>query len=352
MSEPLIVTGSPAFIEPSDDAVCYTFGGRRPIATVTPGALLRVSTRDCFDGHVLTVDDLPSRVCTWPYLNPVTGPFYVLGATPGDTIAVHIVDLTPARDHGFSSTFPHFGALTSTTQSPTLQPALEERVWRWDIDHAAGTVRYQARHSDFAVDLPLDSMLGTIGVAPAAGEARMTIVPDRHGGNPDTPELRTGTTLYLGVNAPGALLAFGDGHARQGDGELCGVAVEVPMDVTVVVDVLDGVDTPTPRIESGTHLMCVGAARPFDDAYRIAHHDLVQLVSDLTGLDPLDAYQLVSQAAETRVGNVCDLNYVAVARLDKTLIGAAAYNGAHETLRRFTAARLADERTATTQGDS
>jgi acetamidase/formamidase len=346
MLDPRTMPAEPAFIEPRDDAVCFTFGGHRPIATVTPGALLRVRTRDCFDGQVLSVDDLPSRVCTWPNLNPVTGPFYVLGAMPGDTIAVHIVDLAPARPFGFSSTFPHFGALTATVQSPTLQPPLDERVWRWDIDRTAGTVRYQARNSDFAVDLPLDPMLGTVGVAPAAGEARMTIVPDRHGGNMDTPELRAGTTLYLGVNTPGALLAFGDGHARQGDGELCGVAVEVPMDVTVVVDVLNGVDTPTPRIESDTHLMSVGAARPLEDAYRIAHHDLVQLVTDLTALDRLDAYQLVSQAAETRIGNVVDPNYVAVARLDKALLGAAAYNGAHETLRSCATARLADERAA------
>src|SRR5207248_1220058 len=133
------------------------------------------------------------------------------------------------------------------------------------IDLERGVVRYHARKSDHTVELPLKPMLGTVGVAPAAGEVRATIVPDRHGGNLDTPEIRAGATLYLGINIEGGLFSLGDGHARQGQGEVCGVAVEAAMATTLVVDVVKGVYTPWPRIESDSHLGCIGAARPLED---------------------------------------------------------------------------------------
>jgi acetamidase/formamidase len=193
--------------------LAYTFGGRMPVATIRPGETLSIWTEDCFGGAVTTVDDLPSRLCHFPYLNPVTGPFYVDGAEPGDTLAVHFRSITPARSFGVSSTFPHFGALTGTHTTAMLHPPLEERVWLYDIDPDAGAVRFQARASSYTVDLPLDPMHGTIGVAPAGMEARTTITCDSHGGNLDTPELRAGVTLYLGVNVHGGLLALGDGHA-------------------------------------------------------------------------------------------------------------------------------------------
>ncbi|MBG0561478.1 acetamidase/formamidase family protein [Actinoplanes aureus] len=312
----------------------YTFGGREPIAEIKPGTLISLRTLDCFGGKVRSVTDLPSQVCEFPYLNPVTGPLYVDGARPGDTLAVHIVSLTPASPVGISSTFPHFGALTSTSHTPTLQPPLEERVWLYDVDLDRQTVRYQASRSDYTVDLPLEPMLGTVGVAPAASEVRQTIVPDVHGGNLDTPLLGPGSTLYLGVNVPGGLLALGDGHARQGEGEVCGVAVEIAMDAVIVVDVIPGVPTATPRLETDTRLVSLGAARPLEDAFRISQDDLVRHVAQLTGLDLLDAYQLVSQTTEARAGNVVDPQYVMSAGIDKRYLhGAAAYHGAHDQLR-------------------
>ena len=299
---------------------------------IRPGEILRTYTEDCFGGAVLTVDDLPSRVCE--AFNPVTGPFHVAGAEPGDTLALHLLALVPARDWGMSATFPHFGALTGTHTTAMLHPPLEERVWQYDIDLAAGVVRYHARRSDFAVELPLDPMLGTVGVAPAGGEVRSSIVPDAHGGNLDTPELRAGTTLYLGVNVPGALFALGDGHARQGQGEVCGVGVECAMRVTVVVDLIKGVPTPWPRLETDHQLMSIGAARPLEDAYRISQHDLVTWTAELTGLDLLDAYQLVSQAGRAAPGNVCDPNYTMHAAIDTVILrGATAYGGVHRRLR-------------------
>ena len=319
---------------PEPEQYSYTFGGREPVARIRPGDLLQVYTEDCYGGAVRSIDDLPSEVCVFPFLNPVTGPFYLEGAEPGDTIALHLVSLTPARDYAFSSTFPHFGALTSTHTTATLQPPLEERVWRYDIDTAAGIVRWHARRSDHQIDLPLDPMHGTIGVAPAAFEARSTLTPDAHGGNMDTPEMRAGTTVYFGVNVPGALFSLGDGHARQGEGEVCGVAVETAMNTVLAVDLIKGVSTPWPRLETDTHLLSVGCARPLEDAYRISQHDLVTWAADLTGLELLDAYQLISQAAQAPIGNVCDPNYAVLAKIDKRwLPQLSAYQGVHDRLR-------------------
>jgi acetamidase/formamidase len=259
-------------------------------------------------------------VCEFPYLNPVTGPFYVDGAEPGDALAVHFASIRPARTWGVSSTYPHFGALTSTRATATLQPPLEERVWIYGVDPEAGVVSFTARASEYTVSMPLIAMHGTVGVAPAGFEVRSTLTADVHGGNMDTPELRAGTTLYLPVFVHGALLALGDGHARQGHGEATGVAVETAMHTTFTVDVIKGVQVPTPRIESDEAIMSIGLARPLEDAYRIAHRDLVGWVSELTGLDILDAYQLVAQAGEAPIGNVCDPNYSLVAKLPKACL--------------------------------
>ncbi len=325
---------------PQPDELAYTFGGHTPVRELLPGDLLTVRTEDCFGGAVQTVNDLPSQVCRMPFLNPVSGPFFIPEAEPGDALAVHFLNITPARDWGVSSTFPHFGALTSTHSTPTLQPPLQEQVWRYDIDTANGTVEFTARGSDFSVDLPLDPMLGTVGVAPAGLQALSTLTCDVHGGNMDTPELRPGCTLYLPVFVHGALLALGDGHARQGHGEASGVAVETAMQTTLTVEVIKGGAPPTPRIETDQALMSIGCARPLEDAYRISQHDLVSWASELTGLPILDAYQLVSQAGTAPVGNVCDPNYTMLARIRKKYLpGAVAYGGLHQRLRAMSGPR-------------
>jgi acetamidase/formamidase len=319
---------------PDPGDLAYVFGGRLPVAHVRPGDTLTVYTEDCFNGAVRTVDDLPSRVCQLPYLNPVSGPFFVEDAEPGDILAVHVQSIVPAREWAVSATFPHFGALTGTARTASLQPPLEERVWLYDVDADAGLVRYQARACEYRVDLPLRPMLGTVGVAPGGFECRSTITCDAYGGNLDTPEVRPGATLYLPVFVHGGMLALGDGHARQGDGEACGVAVETATHTTLVVDVVKEPAPAWPRIESDDALMSIGCARPLEDAYRIAHHDLVSWVTELTGLDTLDAYQLVAQAGTAPVGNVCDPNYTVVAKLPKAYLrGAAPYRGVHQRLR-------------------
>ncbi|MDP9465800.1 MAG: acetamidase/formamidase family protein [Actinomycetota bacterium] len=301
--------------EPSQYA--WTFGGAAPVARVRPGSVLELWTEDCFAGRVRSTDDLVSVVCEFPFLNPQTGPFYVEGAEPGDTLAVHFVSIEPSRDWAASSTVPLFGALTSTQLTATLQDPLSERVWMWQLDRAARTCRFSAHDSEYTVDLPMDPMHGTVGVAPANLEVLSALTPAAHGGNLDTPEMRAGTTCYLGVNVEGALFSLGDGHARQGEGETCGVAVECAMDTVVVVDIIKNRPTPWPRLETDTHVMSTGSARPLEDAFRIAQLDLVQWISTDHGLSPLDAYQLVTQAVESPLANVCDVNYTSVAKIRK-----------------------------------
>ena len=321
-------------LHPTPDQYAYAFGGHEPLLTVPPGTVVELSTEDCFAGNVHGVEDLPSEVCTFPFLNPVTGPIAVEGAAPGDTLAVHFVEIVPARDWAVSTTFPHFGALTTTHATAMLHPALEERVWMYDVDVAAGVCRFQARRSDFSVELPLDPMHGTVGVAPAASEVIMSITPAAHGGNMDTPEMRAGVTAYFPVNVEGGLLSIGDGHARQGEGEVCGTAVEAAMRTVVVVDLVKGEAPASPRLESDDFVMTTGNARPLEDAFRMSQHDLVAWTATLLGLEELDAYQLVSQAGLAPAGNVVDTNYTMVGKLPKALLGGAtAYDGTHDRLR-------------------
>lgn len=329
-------------LRPQASDLRYAFGGAEPLLRVPAGSIVALSTEDCFGGKVRSVDDLPSAVCDFPNLNPVTGPIHVEGAEPGDMLAVHFVEIAPARDWAVSTTFPHFGALTVTHNTAMLHEPLEERVWMYDVDVAAGIIRYQARRSDYTVELPLDPMHGTVGVAPAAGEVIMSITPGAHGGNMDTPELRAGTTLYLPVNVAGAQLALGDGHCRQGEGELCGTAVEAAMNTTIVVDVIKGAGTGWPRLESDDFLMSTGSVRPLEDAFRVSQHDLVTWTAELTGLEILDALQLVSQAGLAPAGNVVDTNYTMIAKLPHSVLGGApVYGGIHQRLRAAGQAHLA-----------
>ncbi|MGH2701510.1 MAG: acetamidase/formamidase family protein [Actinomycetota bacterium] len=322
--------------EPSEFA--WTFGGVKPVRKVHPGDVLELWTEDCFAGRVRTPDDLISRVIEFPFVNPQTGPFYVEGAEAGDTLAIHFISIEPARDWAASTTVPLFGALTSTSHTATLQDPLPEIVWIYEVDAEKRTVTMHGARGDYSVELPLDPMHGTVGVAPAALEARSCLVPDAHGGNMDTPEMRAGITCYLGVNVEGALFSLGDGHCRQGEGESCGVAVESAMNSVIAIDLIKGQFTDWPRLENDDYIISTGSARPLEDAFRIAHVDLVNWVSESSGLDRMDAYQLVAQLAESPVANVCDPNYTFTAKAAKRYLPKGdAYRGTRERLKELAA---------------
>jgi acetamidase/formamidase len=308
---------------PKHEELVYTFGGAAPRQRIKPGTRIVSWTEDCFDGTVKTAADLPSKVMPPGHDNPQTGPLFVEGAEPGDTIAVHILRLEPARSFGVSSFGPGFGALVGTDQTAMLGPDFPETTWRYDIDAARGIARTTTRDGKHAWELPLAPFLGCLGVAPAGGEARTTIVPGNFGGNMDCPEVRAGNTVFLGVNAPGALLSFGDGHYAMGDGEIVGAAIEGAMNVEVYVELLKKRPTPIPRIENADEVMFVGSGRPLEDAARVAFKAMVGWVRQNTGLAELDAYQFVSQNARAPIIQLVDPEYTVLVKIAKARLPAA-----------------------------
>jgi acetamidase/formamidase len=328
MADPGVLSYRP---DPSEFA--WTFGGVPPVRHVEPGTVLELWTEDAFGGKIRSPEDKVSEVIQFPFVNPQTGPFYVEGAEPGDTVAIHFVSITPSKDWGASTTIPLFGSLVPTLRTPMLPAPVPEVVWIYEIDVAKSLVRYHATTGDISLELPLDPMHGTVGVAPANLEARSSLVPEMHGGNMDTPEMRAGTTCYLGVNVEGALFSIGDGHARQGEGETCGVAVETAMDTAIVVDLIKGRTTPWPRLENDDYLMSAGSSRPLEDAFRIAQFDLITWLTEEHGFEQLDAYQLVTQATETPIANVVDPNYTVIAKIRKSYLPSGqAYAGTRDKL--------------------
>ena len=329
MSDPQVLA-----FRPDAGQYAWTFGGAPPVARITPGTVCELWTEDCFAGRVRSASDLVSQVCEFPFLNPQTGPFWVEGAEPGDTVAVHFVSLEPARSWAASTTVPLFGALTSTHLTATLQDPLPEVVWIWELDRDKGLCQFTAKDSDFTAELPLNPMHGTVGVAPANLEVRSALVPDAFGGNMDTPEMRAGVTCYLGVNVEGALMSIGDGHARQGEGETCGVAVEGAMDTTLIVELIKGGAPEWPRLEHDDDYVVVGSGRPLEDAWRASQVGMITWLGELYGLDRLDAYQLLTQIGQSPLANVVDVNYSAVTKVAKRLLPAGdAYQGMHRFLR-------------------
>ena len=319
---------------PTVDQLNYTFGGAAPVMRIKPGTVLTLWTEDAYGGRITSRDDVASVALDTEDLNPQTGPFFIEGAEPGDTLAVHLVDLTPARTWGASTLIPFFGGLTSVPASPTLQPALPEQTWIYDYDSTRRTVTFSAQRSEFEVALPANPMLGTVGVAPGRREVRSSLVPDSFGGNMDTPEMTAGATCYLGVNVPGALFSLGDGHYRQGEGESCGTAVEGAMHVTAIVELIKGGAPAWPRLETDTHLMTIGSGRPLEEAWRAGQVEMITWMGELYGLDRLDAYQLLTQISQVPIANVVDTNYSAVTKIDKRLLPpAVAFGGIHTELR-------------------
>ena len=225
--------------------------------------------------------------------------------------------------------------MTSTDRVVTLQDPLPDTTWIYELDRERRTLAFTARHSDHRIELPLEPMLGTVGVAPAGGEVRSSLVPERFGGNMDSPEMRAGATTFLGVNVPGALFSVGDGHYRQGEGEACGTAVEGAMTTTLIVELIKGGAPIWPRIETDSHLMAVGSSRPMEDSWRIGNAELVHWVAELCGLHTMDSYQLCSQIAQAPIANVVDANYSVVVRVAKDLLPAAAdaFGSMHRELR-------------------
>jgi amidase len=299
--------------------VKYVYATAEPVARLKPGDILDTNTLDCFGNAIKKPGDTLSMT---KGDNPLSGPFYVEGAAPGDTLVVKILELEVDGNQGVGAFAPGFGALNETNYTPMLHPPLPEKIWFYPVDHASNTATFKALDSDFSVKIPLHPFFGCIGVAPANGEARSSIVPAEFGGNMDAPEASVGNTLYLPVNVVGALLYMGDGHAAMGDGEVAGTAIEVPLHARLQVDVIKGQKINWPRFENDQAIMTVGAYRPLDDCVRIAFTELVAWIHSDYGLSDLDAYELLSKVAKIHLDEMVDPNYVVVASIEKKYLPA------------------------------
>jgi acetamidase/formamidase len=296
----------------------YTYAASyAPVARLKPGNILETNTADCFGNAIKKPGDTLSMA---KGDNPLTGPFYIEGAEPGDTLAVKILDLQVDGDQGVGALAPGFGAINSTGYTPMINPPIPEKIWFYPIDHATNTATFQALDSKYTVKIPLHPFFGCIGVAPSGGEARSSVVPAEFGGNMDSPEASVGNTVYFPVNVRGAMLFLGDGHAAMGDGEVAGTAIEVPLRGRVQVQVIKGRKINWPQFENDDYIMTVGAYRPLDDALRIAFTELVGWIHKDYGLSDLDAYELLSKVAEIHLNEMVDPNYVVVAKINKKFL--------------------------------
>jgi amidase len=283
-----------------------------PIATVESGETVAIYTEDAFESRIQTADDLPTRVLG-SHLNPQTGPIYIEGAEPGDTLAVRIEEIEPTRDWAVSAFIPSFGGLTSTAATRTLNEPLPERLWFYEL--ADGVFSHEDKFR-----VPWRPFLGTIGTAPEL-EAVSALTPHSHGGNMDCRDTCPGNTVHLPVRVPGALFFTGDGHGNQGDGELCGVALEITTRSVLTFELIKGRTIEWPRIESSEQLMTVGSARPMEDAARIAYTELVDWIAADYQFDRWEAYQLLTQVGTMYVGNMVDTYYSLVAGVNRSYLG-------------------------------
>jgi amidase len=268
---------------------CYSFSAANaPVARVPAGATVIFETEDAGSRRITKPQDIHTYVARRDYTNPTTGPVFVEGARPGDTLAVTI-ERIELDDHGYTKLGPHAGILISQTQTPAVQ------IWRIAGDHG----HYSIRWGDYA--LPARPMVGTIGVAPA-GEPILNYAPGHHGGNLDVPAVAEGATIYLPVFVPGALFSLGDVHARQGDGEISGVALETRSVVTARLDLLADVQWERPWIETPEAWITIGISLDLRQAMEQSVGDMFALLNRTLGLPSHDALMLLGVAGDLRAG--------------------------------------------------
>jgi acetamidase/formamidase len=284
-----------------------TIGSHEPALRIADGDTVTTSTVDA-SGR----DARGHKAATGG--NPMTGPFFVEGAEPGDTLAVTIDRLTPSRGEGWTRS-----ALAANVVDPAFVGDLPaSQLTFWDIDQRKGTVRLAdppPRLRDLA--LPLSPMIGCFGVAPSGGQAISTATSGEHGGNMDYRGFGAGVTALFPVAVPGALFFLGDGHATQGDGEIVGTGVETSFEMTFTVQVRKGWGVRWPRGENETEIFTLGNARPLDQAVQHATTEMLRWLADDYGMDATAASLLLGQAVRYDLANVFDPAYTMVCRLEK-----------------------------------
>lgn len=285
-----------------------------PVLSIKPGDRVITKTIDArgFNAASEQVGERP---------NPQTGPFFVEGAEPGDVLVVRFEKIEPSRATAWSSS-----ALAPYVPDPAFlryKAEREQTTETWEIDKGAGVARVASDTiRPQGIEVPLRPMPGCVAVAPARKEAVATSTPGAFGGNMDYNGMVVGATLMLPVSEPGALLFVGDGHARQGDGEVVGNALEVSMEVEFTVDLVKDRTIAWPRLENDDYLMAIGSARPLLQALQHATTELQRWLMNDYGFDERGSSLLLGHAMEYDIANVVDPHFTVVAKIRKDLLPA------------------------------
>jgi acetamidase/formamidase len=276
-----------------------------PVETIAPGTTLTFECKDSGSGH-FTPDSKVEAVSSLDFskVNPVTGPVFIDGAEPGDILKVTIGEFKPCG-FGWTAIIPGFGLLADDFKEPGLT------IWNYDKTSMA-----PAAFSNHG-KVPLKAFPGTIGLAPAEAGHHSVVPPRRVGGNLDVRDLSTGTVLYLPVEVTGALFSVGDTHAAQGDGEICGTAIESAMDVTLTFDLIKQTPLKTPRFTTAgpvtRHLdakgyeVTTGVGPDLMSGAKGAVANMIDLLGKLHGLSASDAYMLCSVCGDLRISEIVDM---------------------------------------------
>jgi len=271
-----------------NDKVCYAMSARnKPVAEVKPGECFTVATEDCYGGRLRTKHDIFTKEM-WDTVNPATGPILVQGAQPGAILRIDVKTIK-VRNHAVMCVERKSGALgdfiegVETTIIPIRQGRLNVRS---------------------GLAIPLRPMIGVIGTAPRKGVIPNG-TPGEHGGNMDCREITAGSSVYLPVNVPGALLCLGDLHALMGDGEVCICGAEVAGEITLRTALVHSF-LPTPCVRTRDGISFIGSAGSLDTCERIVLGKAHRFLTGTAHLKPNEAARLMSLAGTLGVCQVVD----------------------------------------------
>ncbi len=275
-----------------------------PVLTIAPSETVEFEIVDAAGGQFdpsSTAADVASL--DFDKVNPVTGPVLIDGAEPGDSLKITLGNFAPSG-WGWTANIPGFGLLADQFTDPAMIN------WAYDPNGLSPAV-----WNDLA-RIPLKPFTGTIGVAPAEAGLHSVVPPRRIGGNMDIRDLASGAELYLPIEVAGALFSVGDTHAAQGDGEVCGTAIETPMSVTLTFDLVKGENLAFPRfttpgpvtrhLDAKGYDVTTGVGPDLFEGARAAVSGMIDLLTRRHGINAIDAYMLCSVCADLRISEIVD----------------------------------------------